>query len=82
MKIFRDSQYALLWLMSNRFTHHLEDEFGNSFCHDNQEKNTIIIEYWGDEGEGVLEMYDVNKMSYEEFIEDYDGVLLFGVKNI
>ena len=79
MKSFKNSQDALLYLMTNRFTHHLEDEFGNSFCHGN---NEIIMEYWGDEGEGVLEMYDVNTMSYEEFVEDYDGILLFGVENI
>ena len=79
MKYFKNSQDALLWLMSNRFTHHLEDEFGNSFCYDD---NDIIMEYWGDEDEGVLEMYDVERISYEEFVEDYDGVLLISVKNI
>jgi hypothetical protein len=80
MKIFKNSQDALLWLMSNRFTHHLSDVFGNSYYHG--KSNTIEIEKWGDDGEGVLEMYDVETISYDEFIEDYDGVELFEEKNI
>ena len=54
--------------------------FGNSYYHG--KSNTIEIEKWGDDGEGVLEMYDVETISYDEFIEDYDGVELFEEKNI
>jgi hypothetical protein len=80
MKSFKNSQDALLYLMTNRFTHHLMDEYGNSFYHG--KSNTIEIERWGDNGEGIWECYDTENISYEDFIKNYDGVELFVTKNI
>lgn len=80
MKSFINSQDALLYLMTNRFTHHLIDEYGNSYYHG--KSNTIEIERWGDNGEGIWECYDIETISYDEFVQDYDGVELFELKNI
>lgn len=44
--------------------------------------NTIDIEIWEDRGDGILDMIDVEIISYEDFIKEYDGVELFVTKNI
>ncbi len=80
MKSFTNSQDALLYLMTNRFTHHLIDEYGNLYYHG--KNNTIEIEKCGDNGEGIWECYDTETISYDEFVQDYDGVELFVTKNI
>jgi len=80
MKSFINSQDALLYLMTNRFTHHLDDKYGNSYYLG--ENNTIDIEIWEDRGDGTLDMIDVETISYEDFIKIYDGVELFITKNI
>ena len=81
MKSFTNSQDALLYLMTNRFTHHLDDKYGNSY-HLGSNNNTIDIEIWEDRGDGTLDMVDVEIISYEDFIKEYDGVELFVTKNI
>jgi len=80
MKSFTNSQDALLYLMTNRFTHHLDDKYGNSYHLG--KNNTIDIEIWEDRGDGILDMADVEIISYEDFIKIYDGVELFVTKNI
>ena len=80
MKSFTNSQDALLYLMTNRFTHHLDDKYGNSYYHG--KSNTIDIEIWEDNGEGTLEMTDVETISYGDFIKNCDGIELFVTKNI
>ena len=80
MKSFTNSQDALLYLMTNRFTHHLDDEYGNSYYLG--KTNTIDIEIWEDRGDGTLDMIDVETISYGDFIKEYDGVELFVTKNI
>ena len=81
MKSFINSQDALLYLMTNRFTHHLDDKHGNSYYLGNN-NNTIDIEIWKDRGDGILDMIDVEIISYEDFIKIYDGVELFVTENI
>lgn len=80
MKSFTNSQDALLYLMANRFTHHLDDKYGNSYYHG--KSNTIDIETWDVSSVGTLDMVDVETISYGDFIKNYDGVELFVTKNI
>lgn len=80
MKSFIDSQEALLWLMSNRFDGQLSDKDGNKFCHG--KSNTVMIEYYNRNDEGLLELNDIDTISYEDFIKEYDGTELFVTKNI
>lgn len=74
MKSFVNSQDALLWLMTNRFDGQLLDKNGNRFYHG--KSNTIIIEYYACNDEGLLELNDIDTISYEDFVKDYDGVNL------
>ena len=80
MKSFIDSQEALLWLMTNRFDGQLLDKDRNRFYHG--KSNTIMIEYYDHNDEGLLEINDIDTISYEDFVKDYDGVELFVTKNI
>lgn len=80
MQSFTNSQDALLYLMTNRFTHHLDDKHGNSYYLG--KSNNIDIEIWEDRGDGILDMVDVETISYEDFVKTYDNVELFVAENI
>lgn len=75
---FNSAKEALDWLRSN--DGYILDEYGNKyFIVDNDE---IGKELWGDNGEGVWEMYDIIYYTDEEFLgyheddfSDLDGWL-------
>jgi hypothetical protein len=76
----KDSQSALLWLMSNRFHGTLTDEYGNIFSHQNP--NMIRIEMWSYDYDGVFDCYDIQNISYEDFVNDYSDTEFTGYNNV
>lgn len=73
--IFHDSKQSLLWLMSNRQSY-LSDEFGNQYSIDRGDQ--IRKDYWGYDEDGIYFNYDYKLMSFEEFVEEFDGEELVG----
>lgn len=73
--IFHDSKQALLWLMSNRQSY-LSDEFGNQYSIDKGDQ--VREDDWGYDEDGIYSNYDYKLMSFEEFVEAFDGEELAG----
>ena len=70
---FENIQDALLWLMTNRFNKEdeakLYDKYGNYFMHSSY--NNIIEYYFCNNDE-----WDFNRISYEDFIDQFKGIVL------
>lgn len=75
--IIDDPQRALIWLIDHKNDESLSDRWGNIYFH--QDPNMIGIEKWGviDE-EGTYDIYDVEYMSYNEFINNVENEELVG----
>ena len=63
---FNNAKEALDWLRSN--DGYILDEYGNKYFVDD-DNDEIGKELWGDNGEGVWEMYDIVYYTDEEFLE-------------
>ena len=81
---FENVQDALLWLMSHRNNNEndskLYDEYGNYVVH--SPYRNIIEHYWyyGDsvdeDGNLIPGDWDFERLSYEDFIDQFDSVVL------
>lgn len=79
---FENVQDALLWLMSNRYNKENEarlyDEFGNYVIHSSYNN---VIEYYHyeidfDENGNDVSFWDFERISYEEFINKFENIVL------